>query len=105
MTLNISKVLSLGSKMSMTALALSASLWLTSCNDDDTTVNVTVQNVLINSDDTNALRYPVSVATSGDCDVTIKYWPRKGARECAHDPYDTHLGSDRQLNKLGPTYN
>ncbi|MDE7448590.1 MAG: aryl-sulfate sulfotransferase [Paramuribaculum sp.] len=77
MTLNISKVLSLGSKMSMTALALSASLWLTSCNDDDTTVNVTVQNVLINSDATNALRYPVSVATSGDCDVTIKYWPVK----------------------------
>ena len=47
------------------------------CSDDDAAgAGASVVNVLVESDPDNALRYPVSVTTSGDCQVSVTYWEK-----------------------------
>lgn len=49
---------------------------LTSC-DDDNDSDVKVTNVTISNDPNNALRYPVSIKASDNCEVSLSYWPKE----------------------------
>ena len=57
------------------AVAVTACMALYSCNDDNNGDAASVLGVTINSDPDNALRYPVKVSASHDCEVSISYWP------------------------------
>lgn len=62
--------------------ALACIIATTSCSSDDTTNDVSIEQVKISSDDNNALRYPIEVTISNDAEVSITYW-EDGYRENA----------------------
>lgn len=57
--------------VAVAALTISA----TACGDDDDPAGASVTAVTIANDNDNALRYPVTVKTSADCEVSVTYWP------------------------------
>lgn len=58
----------------MAAMAVACGFSSCSDDDDDPAASASVVNVTVKSDPDNALRYPVSVATTGDCRVSLTYW-------------------------------
>lgn len=60
----------------MLAVTLTAGVCLSSCGDDEEGGGAAaVSNVTVTSDPDNALRYPVLISTTADCEVSISYWP------------------------------
>lgn len=47
---------------------------LVSCEKDDDD-KIAITNISIENDEDNALRYPVKIAATGDCELSISYWP------------------------------
>lgn len=62
--------------ISIAIAAIAVACGLSSCSDDDddAAASASVVNVTVMSDPDNALRYPVSVATTGNCKVSLTYW-------------------------------
>lgn len=56
------------------AVALALAVMATGCGDDDDDA-VAVTAVSVATDDNNPLRYPVTVTTTADCEVSVTYWP------------------------------
>lgn len=57
-------------------LAVVCAAGLASCSDDENgSDKAAVVSVEISSDASNALRYPVQIITTTDCEVSVSYWP------------------------------
>ncbi len=63
------------SSLAVVIIAASMTMALSSCSDDDDSKQIIVEDVTVKSDPDNALRYPVTVTTSADCEVSLTYWP------------------------------
>lgn len=57
------------------ALVVTSGQSLSSCGGDDDADVASVTGVAIASDPDNALRYPVTVTATNECEVSVTYWP------------------------------